>query len=751
MKRTVLLLIVIVFGLINAVNAQQRRLDSILTLNNSYHQEDSLKAVYLREVFRAYSSVRNYTKIDLYIDSAILIASRLPGKRTLALTYYRAGGVFHNINKLRAITYYNKSIEIARANNLPKSEASTQLNLGALYMDIMDYPKSLDAHEHALQLFVQLNDEGGMSSCYMNMSSIYVSMGQNVKGMEYIRKALKAFETDESKRGVAVAYDEIAELYFKSTDAELSAMGILPANRFKEIATTLDKGLKAVLKTEDNSLTAVFYSKLGRLNEQQGNLVAAQQNYMKAVDIIGDDSDEESYADNLILAGNFYISKLKEIPKGLGMLHAALVGAKKLGSTGAQEDALMALSNAHEKQRNFDSSLLYYRQAIVVKDSIYSKEKEQEITRRQLKIDFDIKERDYKNAEQLADAKLKQQEQEILLRNQQLQISDKEKTLQRLTFLQKQAELEAKQKLDVSLLNQKDLEKKLATRTRDEKINKQELQISFEQKRTIFLGVMLLLLSGAGFFVYKANRKTGKLNKLVSAQKEELEEMGKVKDKIFSIVSHDMRAPVNNLVAFSSLLGDGEIEQDRLLLYIEQIKGTLDHTSSLMENLLNWAASQMQGFTPMIEEVNITPLIQNVVNGIEQSAYKKNITIQNKVQDDLFMRGDSNMLELITRNLLSNAVKFSRKGSRLEIVAGKNNSDTLLSVKDSGIGLSEAKVKMINGNSIRTLESTNGTDKEKGTGLGLMLCKHFASLMKGSISVESKEGRGSVFTLSLPS
>jgi len=98
MERTVLLFVVIVLGLINAVNAQQIRLDSILALNNSYHQEDSLKAVYLREVFRAYHSVKNYAKIDLYIDSAILIASRLPGKSTLTLTYYRAGGVFHNIN-----------------------------------------------------------------------------------------------------------------------------------------------------------------------------------------------------------------------------------------------------------------------------------------------------------------------------------------------------------------------------------------------------------------------------------------------------------------------------------------------------------------------------------------------------------------------------------------------------------------------------------------------------------------------------
>lgn len=734
----------------NTVEGQQRRLDSILALNNSYHHEDSLKAIYLREVFRAYNSVRNYAKIGPYIDSAIFVASHLTNKAILAQIYWRAGGTYHNRDKLQAIIYYNKALETAKTFNVPKTESATYLNLGALYMDVRDFPKSLDAHEHALQLFIQLKDEGGMASCYMNMGQILESMGQRIKAMEYTRKALKIFETDESKRGVGVAYAEIIELYFKATDEELSAMGVAPANRSKEMTAVLDKGLKASLTTEDNSLISSFYSKIGRLNEQNGNLAVAQLNYTKAVDILEGDSDEESYADNLIRLANFHINKLKNIPKGIAMLHDALASAKKLVSTGTEEEALLSLSNAHERQKNFDSALYFYRKAIIVKEEIYNKEKEQEITRRQLKIDFDIKERDYKSAQQLADARMKQQEQQILLRNQQLEISDKEKTLERLTFLQKQKELETQKKLQANLLVQEQQKADFDKRTSDQQINVQNVQLDSNKRLSVFLAAIAVIVFAVAIFISNSRRKTLKLNRIVSDQKQSLEELVAVKDKIFSVVSHDMRTPVNNIIAFSSLLEDGDIEQERLALYVDQIKGTLEHTSSLMENMLNWAASQMQGFTPVIEEVNIQPIIQHTLNGAMQTVQKKKIILDNTVSNGVLIKGDKNMIELVIRNLVSNAVKFSNQGGALDIDVNREGNNIVVSVRDNGVGMKEDKVAQINSASTASVQSTIGTGKEKGTGLGLMLCKHFAGLMNGSIRVGSKMGEGSVFSLVLP-
>ncbi|MES2332771.1 MAG: ATP-binding protein [Bacteroidota bacterium] len=750
MKRTALLFIVILLGFSKGIIGQQKKLDSLLARSNAWHQEDSLKVMYLRDVFRAYNSVKNTEKVDLYIDSAILIAGKLPRKNMLAFAYYRAGGIFHNTNRLRAITYYNKSIEVARANNLPKQQADAYLNLGALYLDIRDYPKSLDAHDHALQGFLQAKDEGGASSCYMNLSYIFKNTGQLVKAMEYTRKALKVFETDEVKRGVAVAYEGIIDLYFESTDAELTQMGILPANRYREISTAIETGLKAALTTDDKSVISNLYAKSGKLYELQGNFTQAQQNYTKAVDLLANDINEESYGDNLVIAGNFYIDKVKNFSKGLEMLHWALMASRRLKIRGTEQDALLSLSTAHEKQQHFDSSLYYYRQAIVVKDSIYSKEKEQEITRRQLKIDFDIKERDYKNAQQLADARMKQQEQQILLRNQQLQISDKEKTLQRLTFLQKQAELENHEKLQANLMVQKQQKADFDKKTSDQQIKVQNVQLVSNQRLSVFLGVLAVIVFAVAIFIFESRKKTVRLNKTVSEQKMALEELVAVKDKIFSVVSHDMRVPVNSIIAFSSLLADGDIEQKRLALYVDQIKGTLDHTASLMENLLNWASSQMQGFAPVIEEINIAPIVQQTIQGAAQALHKKKITVHNAITENAFVKGDMNMIELILRNIVNNAVKFSNTGGELQLSVNREGNKTIISVSDNGVGIDDRKVAIINSPSAGTIHSTFGTEREKGTGLGLMLCKQFATLMHGSIQVESRWGNGSVFSMILP-
>ncbi len=730
--------------------SQQKRLDSLFVVYHRHPQEDSIKASNLKNIFRQYRTLNNWAKFRLYADSAIIVASKLANKSSLASIHNRIGAAYHMVDRLQAIANYNTSIELAKLSGDKSTEAGSSLNLGALYMDLHEYPKSLEAHEKALTIYEGMGKSGEIPSVYMNIATIYTSMGQKAKGLEYTRKALAGFDNGVSDRGVAVAYDAIAELYLESTDKELAEMGILPANRFKEVSVALEKGLRVARQTDDISLLSGFYRNLGRLNEQRGNNAEASKYYLMSVNAIGDDISLEDHGDNLIAAGNFTIHKAGDFTKGIGMIHSALDGARKTQRTGTIEAALDALSSAHEKKKNFDSSLFYYRQLIVVKNDIFNHEKEQEITRRQLKMDFAIKEKDYRSAQQLADARLKQQEQQILLRSQQLQISDKEKTLQRLTFLQRQAELESQKKAQANLLIRAQEKAGYDKLIRDKQIDLQNLQLNANRRLTIFLGLVAFIVFASAIFIYNSRQKTIRLNKTVSDQKQALEELISVKDRIFSVVSHDMKAPVNNLIAFSALLEDGEIEQERLALYIEQIRGTLDHTSSLMDNLLNWAASQMQGFTPVIEKVDLGAVVRYTLKGVEQPLRKKNIAVINHVEKGTFIKGDKNMIELIVRNLVSNAIKFSQEGGTLELAGVDTGSTIKLTVRDQGVGMPENKVALINGNSAKSLESTYGTHREKGTGLGLMLCKHFASIMGGQIAVSSQQGKGTEFQVLLP-
>ncbi len=747
--RKLLAVTVLFFVCVTMAQSQQRRIDSLLAVSSRYQKEDSVKVLHLKNIFRAYATVRNYAKAQVYIDSAIHVAAKLPRKRALSNVYYRAGAVFHNADRLKAINYYLLTIETARLSDTPRQEAAGYLNLGALYMGIADYPRSLEVHEKAMRLFNSFNDAGGVSSCLMNMSAIYISIGQKVKGMEYARKALKVFEEDNSHRGIAVAYEQVGDLLFSATNDELSAMGIPPADRLKELSVVLDKGLKHSLLTEDDDLKSDFYNALGRLDELKGNYPAAQKNFAIGIGL-NKETNSDTYGINLVMAGQFYINRLQDFPKGMAMLHEALIASIEAGRSATAETTLLAISDAFEKQKNFDSALFYYRKAIVVKDSIFNKEKEQEVTRRQLRIDFDIKERDYQNAQQLADARLKEQQQQILLRNQQLLISDKEKTLQRLTFLQEQAALQKQKETEANLRKEEHVKAEYDKKISEQQISLQDVQLTANKWLSLGLGVVAILVFAAALLIYNSRHKTIKLNKVVSEQKLALEELVNVKDKIFSVVSHDMRGPVNNLIAFSSLLEDGDIEQERLALYMQQIKGTLDHTSALMENLLNWSASQMKGFAPVIETVDVSTAVQQALKGVEQPLHNKKIFLENTVMPGVYIKGDKNMTDLIVRNLVNNAVKFSSEGGRLELSSVQDNDKVVLTIKDNGVGMDAGKVQQINSASIHSIESSFGTAKEKGTGLGLMLSKHFAGLMGGSITVESKPGAGSRFDVSLP-
>jgi tetratricopeptide (TPR) repeat protein len=660
MKPAGLLLLVIFLFCLNSGNAQQRRLDSLLALRPQYPKDDSLKVIYLKDVFRAYASLRNYTKVSLYADSAVKIARALSNQKLLAYIYQRIALIYHVTDRLQAITNYRQSIEAAHEAGAVaiKTEAGSYLNLGALYQGIGDFPASLDAHERALALYASIGDKDEMVSCYMNIANIYNGMQQRVKAISYGRKALDAFEAGKSYRGMAVAYDVLGSIYLSATTEELTLVGILPENRFRLAGEMFEKGMKAARIAEDIGLIASFNTDFGRLNEMMGKNEPALQYFLQAQELSSDrENDQEAYLDNLVLTGVFYLKKLKNVEKAKQYLYEALDLSKKIARLPSQQDALTALSDLHESNRNFDSALYYFRNAIVVRDHISSEERENEITRKQLKMDFEMKKREYKETQLLTDAKLKQQvllarerEQELLLRKQQLEISNKEKSLQRLLFLQKQAELEAQKKAQASQLVQEHLKAEYDKKIRDQQIDVQNVAITANRRVSFFLGALAVIVLAVAVFIFKSRMKTVKLNRLVSKQKSELEELVKVKDKIFSIVSHDMRAPISNLVAFGSLLEEGEIGQEKLAKYIDQVKGTLDHTSSMMENMLNWSASQMQGFTPVTEHVFLNKIVADVIAGLEPALQKKKLELDNRLQSDAVVIGDSNMIELIIRN-----------------------------------------------------------------------------------------------------
>lgn len=273
-------------------------------------------------------------------------------------------------------------------------------------------------------------------------------------------------------------------------------------------------------------------------------------------------------------------------------------------------------------------------------------------------------------------------------------------------------------------------------------------EVTFDRKLNTILIIVSLLFIVAASLAFYNQLKTAKLYKLITKQKAELEELVNIKDKIFSVVSHDMRAPINTLIAFTQLLEYDDITPENMTAYTGALKKSLMHTSVLMENLLNWAKSQMEGFKPVIEIFDVNFTAKEVINTLHNQADTKEITIENNIASGTLIVADTNMTQLVLRNLISNAIKYTPNKGRITLDTQIKGGKVILSVLDTGIGMSDILVEQFNtDNFLHFTESTPGTNKERGTGLGLVLCKNFTLLMNGSISVISESSIGSKFSI----
>jgi PAS domain S-box-containing protein len=236
------------------------------------------------------------------------------------------------------------------------------------------------------------------------------------------------------------------------------------------------------------------------------------------------------------------------------------------------------------------------------------------------------------------------------------------------------------------------------------------------------------------------------LNQL-SAKNHELEDLNKPKEKLLPIVPHDIRGPLNSLQGTLSLLLQGALTQDEFKMLTHDLVEKLDHTYNLLENLLNWAKSQMQGMKVYPKLVNVQAIANDCINLLAPIAKKKMAIIENKIQQVAKDYENNEMVKLILRNLLSNAIKFSHSRSTIVLDLKKDEEQVIVSVRDHGLGISnENQDKLFKYENF----STYGTSNEKGMGLGLLLCKDFIERNGGKIWFESELEKGSTFYFTLP-
>ncbi len=232
---------------------------------------------------------------------------------------------------------------------------------------------------------------------------------------------------------------------------------------------------------------------------------------------------------------------------------------------------------------------------------------------------------------------------------------------------------------------------------------------------------------------------------------EELKNLNSAKDKFLSIISHDLRAPLNGLLSFSEILLDDFASQseNEKELFIENLQSSVKNLLSLTENLLMWAQLQSKGIKADPQKIELMDVIKSVMRTQNLVAKNKEVLMEFSCEPDILVYADLNMLETVLRNLVSNSLKFTKRGGLITIRGFEENNSVIIQVEDTGIGMSNELTQNLF--RIDSKVTREGTQREKGTGLGLIICKEFLDKNNGTISVQSEINKGTVITLSFQS
>jgi ligand-binding sensor domain-containing protein/signal transduction histidine kinase len=277
----------------------------------------------------------------------------------------------------------------------------------------------------------------------------------------------------------------------------------------------------------------------------------------------------------------------------------------------------------------------------------------------------------------------------------------------------------------------------------------------------LIIGITILLFSRRIMNINKQNEILEKLvndrtielhqkNEEIVTQNEQLASLNATKDKFFSIIAHDLKNPFNSILGFSELLMQSIDTEDKSSIskFASSIQVSGNYAYKLLENLLEWSSAQTGMITYLPQKLTLLNFVDEIICLSEDMAKAKNISIHNQISGDLIVFADRNMIHTVFRNLITNAIKFTSKNGIVTLIAIPQKDEIEITVRDTGIGIKEdVKKKLFK---ISEKVSTLGTEEERGTGLGLLLCKEFVEKHGGKIWIESELGKGSEFKFTIP-
>ena len=617
----------------------------------------------------------------------------------------------------RALSYIYRTEKLSTTLQYHKATAEIRYYKALIYAQRDDYFNALDNYNKSLSLFVQQQDSLGIAKVNNSIGLIEIKRGNYNKGLRYSLSAIDIFERKNLTRELSSAYNNLSEAYFntnqfdKALEFNVKALGIR-----EQLRDSL--GIKMSTKN-----IAILYS----MRKEHRKAI---EYYEKLLGYLNPEKDQIIRGDVLPRIGEQYL-QFNDYAKATTLL---LDGLRLNRSIDNKPGILRSLNNL--AKLNLKKNKV--RLAEVRLNEAYSLTKivndDNELLKNyKLRIAIDSIKGDYRNA-------FRWQREYHTLKND----LDKKNA----TPIIIEESFDPNNDIDIIPPTNNNLPVK------DSKVFKQLKLIAYG----LGAGLLILLIALITMYVNarRKNEQTQELEELnkqyklqndsILEQTVHLEEMNQVKDRLFSIVSHDLKDSITGVKAFLDLMKEDSITQEEFDELIPELSDNADNAAALLMNLLNWSKSQMQNLEPKPELFNIQDVFSDKMSLIEKKVEQKRIILLDESIKD-FVYADRSMVEIVVQNLLANAVKFSKVGDVITISNRDRNGNVLICIEDTGVGISEENQAKLFKNGGFT---TRGTNAEKGTGLGLSICKQLVELNYGKIWVESEQNLGSKFFVELP-
>jgi len=587
---------------------------------------------------------------------------------------------------------------------------------GRIYRSLGEYDSARTTYSKVVDLAIEGEQDASLSRGYNNLGNIDQLTGNIEGALGYYMKSLEIKERMGNKKGIALALHNIAGIKFNLNLYKESI-------EYYKKSKTLSEEIKYTRITQLNEL------KIGNSFNELDHLDSALIYHNRALNIAKESQDQNGIALCYINLSEDY-SKLNDFNKALDYLKDALNISYSTKNLSYQGAALSYIATAYLNAKEFASK---NPDAAQIDITLNNNEIENYLLEAKRIADdlnnFENKETSLEGLNYLY-TETNNYKANTLILKEHLSLKDSIFTKERTKAIA-------------------DWETKYETAEKEKEIVLLEAAKKASSARIRFwsaISILLLAILGIGSYLYAQLQKTRK--KLV-LQNDELTELNQVKDKFFGIIAHDIRSPIVALENVDEQMNYylKKENTEKLSKLGVRVGNTAKHLNSLLDNLLNWALVQTKGIPYHPEQLDVAEAWHETTQLLKANADTKGIQFRSAISPELTVFADSPSFNTILRNLTSNALKYSNADSTILFSAMRENGQTSFKVKDEGIGMSLEKVK-----SLFTLEkkSQKGTAGERGTGLGLILCKDLVELNKGTISVESVEGKGSIFGFSIP-